>query len=101
MTHCLVNHHLTDHIVFVLVSTEDVMMCPVTDNPTSCEILAFIRFLRAKNTCAAEIHRELCAVYGQNIINEGTVRQCYIMFKDGRTYAHDEECSGRPASCSE
>jgi hypothetical protein len=27
-THCLVNHHITGHLVFVLVSTERVMMCP-------------------------------------------------------------------------
>jgi hypothetical protein len=32
MTHCLVNHHITGHIVFVLVSTEYVMLCPATDN---------------------------------------------------------------------
>jgi hypothetical protein len=41
---------------------------------------------------AAEIHRELCvAVYGQNIMNEGTVRQWCRMFKDGRTDVDDEE----------
>jgi hypothetical protein len=33
---------------------------------------------------ATEIHRELCAVYGQNIMSEGTVRQWCRMFKDGR-----------------
>jgi hypothetical protein len=32
---------------------------------------------------AVEIHRELCAVvYGQNVMNEGTVRQSCRMFKD-------------------
>jgi hypothetical protein len=52
MTHCLVNHHITGHLVFVVVSTESVIMCPVIDNPTSFEI-------RAKNMSAAEIHRDL------------------------------------------
>jgi hypothetical protein len=33
---------------------------------------------------AAEIHRELHAVYGQNVRNEGTVRQWFKLFKDGR-----------------
>jgi hypothetical protein len=59
------------------------MMCPVTDNPISCEIRAVIRFLHTKNMSAAEIHHELCSVYIQNIIREGTVRQWCRMFKDG------------------
>jgi hypothetical protein len=40
------------------------MVCPAIDNPASCEIRAFIRFLHSKNMSAEEIHRELCAVYG-------------------------------------
>jgi hypothetical protein len=60
------------------------MMCPAIDNPTSCEIRAVIRFTHAKNMNAAEIHPELCAaVYGRNVVSEGTVRQCCRMFKDG------------------
>jgi hypothetical protein len=47
------------------------MMCPVTDNLTSCKICVVICFLHAKNMCAAEIHCELCvAVYGQNVMSE-------------------------------
>jgi hypothetical protein len=46
-------------------------MCPAIDNPACCEISAVIRFLHAKNVCAAEIHRELCAaVYSQNVMSE-------------------------------
>jgi hypothetical protein len=55
-------------------------MCPAIDNPTSCEIRAIMQFLHAKNTSAAEIHRELCMVSGQNVISEGTVRQWCRMF---------------------
>jgi hypothetical protein len=40
---------------------------------------------------AAEIHNELCAVYSQNSMTEGTVRQWYRMLKDKRTNVHDEE----------
>jgi hypothetical protein len=80
----LVNHHITGHLVFVLVSTEWVTMCPAIDNSASCEIHAVICFLHAKNTDAVEIHHELCAVYGQNVMSEGTVRRCCRMFKDGR-----------------
>jgi hypothetical protein len=58
-------------------------MCPVIDNPASCEIRVVICFLHAKNVNAAEIHCELCAVYGQNLMSEGPVRQWCRMFKDG------------------
>jgi hypothetical protein len=48
-------------------------MCPVIDDPASCEIRTVICFLRAKNMSAAEIHHELCAVvYCQNVVSEGT-----------------------------
>jgi hypothetical protein len=65
------------------------MMCPDTDNPASCEIRAVIRFLRAKNVNAAEIHRELCAVYGQNVMSEGTVRQwCSMITMKSEVVGH-------------
>jgi hypothetical protein len=49
---------------------------PVRNNPDSCEILALIHFIQAKNMIAAEIYRELyAAVYGRNAMNEATVRQ--------------------------
>jgi hypothetical protein len=51
------------------------MMCPAINTPASCEISAAIRFLHAKNTSAAEIQRELCLIYGRNVMSEGTVRQ--------------------------
>jgi transposase len=50
----------------------------------------------------AEIDRKLFpAVYRQNVISEGFVRQWCRMFKDGRTNVHDEERSGRPSVVSE
>jgi hypothetical protein len=48
-------------------------MCPAVDNPAGCEIYTVIRFFHAKNMSAAKIYRELCAVYGQNIMSEGTI----------------------------
>jgi hypothetical protein len=66
-------------------------MCPAIDNPTSCEIHAVVHFLHAKNMSAEEIHRELCAVYGQNVMSAGIVRQWCRMFKDGQTDVHSEE----------
>jgi hypothetical protein len=68
------------------------MTCPTIDNPVSCEIRAVIRFLHVKSMSAAEIHRELWAVYGKNVMSDGTVRQWRRMFKDGRRPSvHDEE----------
>jgi hypothetical protein len=59
------------------------MLCPVTDNPAICEILAVISFLHIKNLSAVEIHCKLCTVYGQNVMSEGTVGQWCRVFKDG------------------
>jgi hypothetical protein len=50
-------------------------MCPVIDNLASCEIRAVMCFLQAKNISAMELHSELCMVYGQNVMSEGTARQ--------------------------
>jgi hypothetical protein len=45
---------------------------------------------------AAEIHRELCAVYGQNLVTEGTVRQWRLMFNVGeQIFTMNSEVVGR------
>jgi transposase len=71
-------------------------MCAAINNPTSCEVRAVIRFLHAKQMSAADIHRELCMVYGPNILSEGAVRQWCRMFGNGWTNVHNDERSGRP-----
>jgi hypothetical protein len=38
---------------------------------------------------AAVIHHELYAVYGQNVMSKGTVRQWCRMFRDGQTKSDD------------
>jgi hypothetical protein len=76
-------------------------MCPAIDNPASCKIRAVIRFLHVKTLSAVEIYRELCTVYGQNLMSEGTVRQWCRMFIDRRTNVYDVEQGGRPAIYSE
>ena len=55
-----------------------------------------IRFLLVENNKPIEIHRQLCKVYGNEVMSEGGVRQWCIMFKNGRNNVHDEERSGRP-----
>jgi hypothetical protein len=77
-------------------------MCPVTDNPASCEIHVVTHFLQAKNMSAVEIHCELCTVlYGENVMSEGTVVQCCRMFKDGQTNVYDVRQSGQPSVMSD
>jgi hypothetical protein len=66
-------------------------MCPVIDNPASCKICAVIQFLHAENMSAVEIHHGLCALHGQNVMSEGTVRQWCRTLKDGRTDFYSEE----------
>ncbi|GBM70470.1 hypothetical protein AVEN_188217-1 [Araneus ventricosus] len=75
-------------------------MCAAIENPSKWEVRGVIRFLWAKKLSAADIHRELCAVYGPNIMSEGVVRQWVRVFKDGRTNIHDESRSGRPSVVS-
>jgi hypothetical protein len=73
------------------------MMCAAINYPTSCEVRTVIRFLHAKQMSAADIHRELCVVYGPNIMSEGSVRQWCRMFRNGRTNVHDDEWNGQPS----
>lgn len=76
-------------------------MSAAIENPAKCEVRSVIRFLLAKNHSAAEIHRELCAVYGPNIMGEGLVRRWVRSFKNGRTNVHDEDKVGRPSLVSD
>lgn len=72
-------------------------MPPPIENPADCEVRSVIRFLCAKRVKSIDIHREICAVYGENIMSEGMVRKWVRSFKDGRSNVHDEERSGRPS----
>jgi hypothetical protein len=72
-------------------------MCAAINNPASCEVRAVIRFLHAKQMNAADIHCELCVLYGPNIMSEGSVRQWCRMFRNGPTNVHDDEWSGQPS----
>ena len=53
-------------------------------NPASCEIRSVIRYLSTKSVKAVEIHRNICEVYGQNIMSDRMVRKGISAFKDGR-----------------
>jgi hypothetical protein len=46
---------------------------------------------------ASEIHRQICEVYGENVMTDGMVRKWVRMFNEGRENLHDEARSGRPS----
>lgn len=76
-------------------------MAPPIESPADCEVRSVIRFLSAKGLKAIDIHREICAIYGPNIMSDGMVRKWVRAFKGGRKNVHDEERSGRHSVISE
>ena len=65
------------------------------ETPTSCEMRSVIRFLNAKNMKPAEIHRQLCDVYGEHAMSSSMVRRWVRLFNEGRENVHDDPRSGR------
>jgi hypothetical protein len=45
-------------------------MPPTIVSPADCEVRAVIRFLSAKGVKLIDIHREICEIYGQNIMSD-------------------------------
>jgi hypothetical protein len=64
------------------------------------EVLAVIRFLNARHVSAAEIHRQLVEVYGEEVMNRQSVAKWCAQFKAGRVGTTDNERSGRPTTAS-
>ncbi|GFV51907.1 uncharacterized protein TNCV_1322601 [Trichonephila clavipes] len=60
----------------------------------ACEVRSVIKFLYAQSIAPIEIHRQLCQVYGLNIMNKQMVYRWCRQFSEGRQSAHDEEPSG-------
>ena len=69
--------------------------------PASCEVRAVIHFLQADGQSAAEIHRRLCHVYGDNVMSDSNVREWCREFRDGRTDVHDEGGQGRRSTVTD
>jgi hypothetical protein len=63
-------------------------------HPADCEIRSVIRFLNARNVKLADIHRQICEVYGENAMSDGMVRKWVRQFNEGRENVHDEVRSG-------
>jgi oligoribonuclease (3'-5' exoribonuclease) len=72
-------------------------MFKTIERPANCEIRSVIRFLNARNVKPADIHRQICEVYGENATSDGMVRKWVRQFKEGRENVHDEARSGWPS----
>jgi len=72
-----------------------------TDNLAACEMRSVIRLLNAKNMTPAEIHRQLCDVYGEHAMSSSMVLRWVRLFNEGRENAHDDPRSGRPSVVDE
>ncbi|GFV45078.1 HTH_48 domain-containing protein [Trichonephila clavipes] len=65
-------------------------------SPAACEVRSVIKILNAQSIAQIEIHRQLCLVYGPNIMSKQMVRRWCKQFPEVRQSVHDEECSRRP-----
>ena len=65
--------------------------------PVDCKIRSVIRFLNARKVKLADIHCQICEVYGENAMNDGMVRKCVRKSNEGRDNVHDESRSDRPS----
>ena len=75
-------------------------MFKMIERPANCEIRSVIRFLNARNVKPADIHRQICEVYGETAMSDGMVRKWVRKFNEGRDNVHDEPRSGRPSMVS-
>ncbi|GBL79693.1 hypothetical protein AVEN_18226-1 [Araneus ventricosus] len=72
-------------------------MCKIIESSAPCEVRSVIRFLSARNQSTADIHRQICEVYGATAMCEGKVRKWVRDFKASRDNVHDDSRSGRPS----
>jgi len=70
-------------------------MAKRTENPADCGIRAVIRFPLAKNIQPADIHRQVCEVFGEGAMGDSLVRRWCRQFESGRDNVHDDKRSGR------
>ncbi len=59
---------------------------PISYVSCNCEVCVVIRFLCVEGTNAAEIHRQLCTMYGVDVMPSHTVREWVH-------HLHDEKCA--------
>jgi hypothetical protein len=60
-----------------------------------CELWSVIHFLNVGNVKLADIHCQICEVYGENAMSDGMLRKWARKFNEGRDNVHDKPWSGR------
>jgi len=63
------------------------------ENLAACEMWSVIHFLNAKNITPAEIHRQLCDVYGEHAMSSSMVLRWVRLFNEGRENVRDDPSS--------
>ena len=71
------------------------------ESPAACQMRSVIRFLNAKNMIPAEIHRQLCDVYGEHAMSSSMIWKWVQLFNEGHENVHDDPRSGRPSVVNE
>ena len=66
-----------------LLSNKCDNMSNVIESHAKCEVRAVIRFLLTEGRNAADIHRRMSNVYGDNFMSDGCVREWCRKFKEG------------------
>ena len=59
------------------------------ENPAACEMRSVICFLNAKNMKPAEIHCQLCDVYGEHATSSSVVQRWVWLSDEGHDNVHD------------
>jgi transposase len=71
------------------------------EKPATCEMRSVNRFLNARYIKSADIHGQLCSVYGKHAMSDSMVRRWMGHFNVGRENVHDDPRSGRPSVVNE
>jgi hypothetical protein len=57
--------------------------------PANCEVWSVIHFLKVRNVNLADIHCQICKVYGENAMSDGMSRKWVRKFNEGHDNMHD------------
>jgi hypothetical protein len=69
--------------------------------PAAYEMRPVIRFLNARSIKPADIHRQLCEMYGEHARSDSVVRRGVRHFDEGSENVHDHPRSGQPSLVNE
>ncbi|KAJ4445410.1 hypothetical protein ANN_07215 [Periplaneta americana] len=87
----------TSRLLAAVASLLWLKMAALIPSHADCEIRSVIKFLNVQSIAPIEIHRQLCEVYGPDVLSKQMVRRWCRQFTGGRQNVHDEARSGRPS----